>query len=478
MTAGHIQPREYQQKTIARVRSSLAQHRATILQSPTGSGKSVMIGYMLEQSHKRGKRAYLTCHRRELVKQLSTTLWRDFRIPHGVIAAGRSITDDPIQVASIQTLVRRLDKIVPPDLLAMDEAHHATAATWSKVAEWAKDGYLVGLTATPVRTDGRGLNDLFNDIVLGPSVAWLIAEGYLSPFRVFAPSQHIDLSGVRSRGGDYARNDLEELLDRNAVVGNAVDHYVRLVHPGTCLVYCVSRAHAKHVEAAYQARGIDARYCAGDTPQEERDDIISGLREGRIPVVVSVDLFGEGLDCPGLNSVQLLRPTQSLGLHLQQVGRALRPEPGKQHAIILDHVHNTLRHGLPDDERTWTLEGRKKGQRRAEETGPALRHCSGCFAIYGSALPACPLCGLVPEVRVQMPEETDGELAEITREKLEAQRTRRRQEGQAQGLEALTKLALERGYKPGWAARRHAIRTKGDFRALIKQEREIRRTLA
>jgi superfamily II DNA or RNA helicase len=448
--------RPYQNDLVADVKDALRSTRRVLLQSPTGSGKTVLTAHMIGTAADRGLRSWFLVHRRELLEQTADALWAN-GVSHGVIAAGRSQTDDLVQVATIQSLVRRLERLPRPNFVIVDEAQHTPANSYRKVLEHCSDSWVVGLTATPCRSDGRGLDDIFDALVLGPTVEELTSEGYLAPYRAYGPSPALDLSGVHSRGGDWVRSELEELIDQSAIVGDAVSHYLRLVHPRTCLVYCVSRKHARHVEAAYRSAGIDARYCAGDTPKAERRAIVAGLKIGNPPVVVSVDLFGEGLDAPGLAAVQLLRPTQSLGLHLQQCGRVMRPEEGKDHAIILDHVRNCLRHGLPDDERVWTLKGERR-KRNGGEAAVGLRSCDQCFAIYPAVLSACPRCGFMPAPgsAQRLPDEVDGELVEI--EKARVQKARRREEGMTKGLEALVELGIERGYKPGWAGTRHAVR--------------------
>ncbi len=467
--------RAYQNDLMGRTRASLRLHRRTLVQAPTGSGKSVLIAYMIARAAEGDTTCTLMCHRKELLDQLSGTLW-EAGVTHGRTAAGSTQTKDAVQVASVQTLVRRIGKLPPPKMLAIDEAHHASAATYRKIIDWAKDSWIIGLTATPCRTDGRGLDDLFNDLVIGPAVADLIEQGYLAPYVIYKAGSDLDLTGIRTRAGDWAKDELEDLVDQKGIVGDAVDHYRRLVAPGTCLVYCVSRAHARHVEAAYRQSGIDARYCAGDTPKAEREAIVRGLRNGAAPVVVSVELFGEGLDAPGLNAVQLLRPTQSLILYLQQIGRAMRPERGKERAIILDHVGNYKRHGLPDDVRKWSLKGsRKKADN--DESAPALRHCEQCFAIYRAILRACPLCGWEPQREVKMPDEADGELTELDIEKHRAMIQRTRERGAARGIEALVELALKKGHKKGWAAHVHHARTKVPLDQCRAEENEIRRGL-
>lgn len=451
------QLRDYQRGLIEQVRAVLRTDRRVVLQSPTGSGKTVLTAHMIRAAADRGMRSWFVVHRKELLRQTSGALW-SLGVQHGVIASGRTPTPDQVQVATIQTLARRAAALPPPAFIIIDEAHHTAAASYLEVLGHCPRSFVVGLTATPERADGRGLDDIFSAIVLGPTVSWLTEKGFLAPYRIIAPPRAVDVTGVHSRAGDFVRGELEAVVDQTAVVGDAVEHYRRHVAPASCLVYCVSRAHAHHVEEAYRAGGIDARYCAGDTDAGERDRIIEGFRRGRPPVIVSVDLFGEGLDVPGLTAVQLLRPTQSLGLHLQQVGRALRHEPGKT-ALILDHVGNSWRHGLPDDEREWTLEGRRRRRGPVEDSGPALLHCPSCFAIYRAQLRTCPACGFTPQLQFRdLPDQVDGELAEIDPE--QHRRMRAREEGRARTAEALVALARDRGYKPAWVVHRIIARAK------------------
>jgi len=360
------------------------------------------------------------------------------------------------------------------DGIVVHNCHHATATTYRKIIEHCRDSYLVGPTATPRRTDGTGLGDIFDVIVHGPEVTELTRLGYLSPYRIIAPAKPIDTAGVHSRGGDFATGELEVVIDQKAITGRAVEHYMEYVHPLTCLVYCVSRAHAHHVNDAYQAAGIDSAYVAGDTPAAERSALVAGFKMGKPQVIVSVSLFGEGLDAPGLRAVQLLRPTKSLILHLQQIGRALRVEEGKASAIVLDHVGNTWLHGLPDESREWSLEGRAQTNGKGE-AAISLRHCPKCFAIFRAILGACPLCGwvAVPEGRILG--ETDEKLVEID---IAAHRAQRKlEEGRARDLEALVRLGLERGYSPAWAGIRYAARTKTDRQRAIHHAIELARRL-
>lgn len=454
--------RPYQERTVGELRTAMRQHRRCLLVSPTGSGKSIMIAYMIRRAAERGLRIWLVCHRKELLEQLSDTLW-SMGVQHGLIAAGHPTTADKVQVASIQTLWRRLDRLDPPDLLCYDEAHHAVSGTSMKLFAACPDAWTIGLTASPQRLDGRGLGDIFDTIVEGPSVAELIEAGHLSRYRILGPPpEAVDYESVRVRRGDYVVSELESVVDNSKIIGDAVSHYQRFVAPHTCLVFCVSRNHARHVASAYQRAGVRAKYVGGDTPKGERSQAVRDFKDGKLQVLTSVQLFSEGVDSPGLRSVQILRPTQSLALWVQMVGRGLRVEEGKEECIILDHVGSCYQFGLPDDEREWSLEGRKK-RKGATEAGPALASCPApCFAIFSATLLACPSCGKEREPSGREdPEEVDGELVEIDPE--EHRRQRRREEAMARGMEDLVALARERGYRPGWAAHRYAARKKGEI---------------
>lgn len=478
--------RDYQADVLDRTSAALRTHRSVILQSPTGAGKSVIAAYMIHTSQARGLSSWLICHRRELLDQLSETL-AAADVAHGAIASGRSMTKEPVQVASIQTLVRRLHLLPPPDVLVVDECHHATAETYRKVIRHCMErpgdhpgSWHVGLTATPARTDGRGLGDVYNAIVVGPSVGELIQRGFLSPFRIIAPPAPIDVQGVGVTRGDFVRGELSVAMDRAAILGDAVQHYLTYVAPGTCLVYCVDRAHARHVTEAYHAAGVNAHYVAADISMDERHAVMTSFRRfGTPPVIVSVDLFGEGLDCPGLRAVQLLRPTQSLILHLQQIGRGLRIEEGKDALIILDHVGNTWRHGLPDDEREWKLEF-TRSRSATEDLGPALRHCPVCFAVFRASLSACPHCGRSYQVEAELPTQEEGQLQEIEAEAHRLKRQRRYEVGCARDLEELVKIAIARGYKIAWAGLQFSMRKENDItrRTAVKKAYEIAKGLS
>lgn len=441
--------RDYQIRDVNRVRAALADgHRAVLLVSPTGSGKTVLMAWMASRAADRGKRTLFCVHRQELMHQASET-FEAMGVAHGLIAPGRTMTRDAIQIASVQTLVRRFDSAPAPDLVILDEAHHAASATWRRIFEAYPNARFIGLTATPARLDGRGLDDLFDDMVCGPTVIQLIEQGWLSPYRAFAPPIGIDLAAVNSRAGDFARGELAEAVDKPTITGDACRHYMRLAPGKQAIAFCVSVEHSRHVEAQFRSLGIAAQHIDGAENRHRRRDIFKRFAAGGITVLTNCDLVSEGLDVPAVEAAILLRPTQSLVLYLQQVGRALRPQPGKT-AIILDHAGNIARHGLPDDDRQWMLAGRAKGERRKTEPDIAVAQCPKCFACHAPA-PRCPACGHVYESHAREIDAVDGALEEVDVEVFRAQR--RRAQGRAQSLAELEAIARERGYNPGWAWR-------------------------
>jgi superfamily II DNA or RNA helicase len=305
-----------------------------------------------------GNKVVVVGHRDEIVRQISAALV-ELGVDHGIIAAGYDETSAPV-IANVATLVRRLDKSEPPDLLVFDEAQHAVAGMWRKILAHWPNAKVLGVTATPERLDGKGLGDVFDVLVIGPTVSELIEQKFLSPFTTFAPERSPDLSGIKTRAGDFAVDQLGQAMSQGIVVNGAVDEYARICSGVPTIVFCVDIAHSELVAQRLAARGFRAAHVDGNTPTDERRDLIAALGTGKIQVLCNCGLISEGLDVPSVVAVMLLRPTKSLTLYMQQVGRALRPAEGKDKALILDHSGNTFRFGTVDAPHTWSLEGRPK----------------------------------------------------------------------------------------------------------------------
>ncbi len=399
---------------------------------------------MLHTAASKGMRSLFVVHRRELIKQ-STQAFALEGLRHGIISAGFfEHATMRVQLASVQTLAKRLDRQSEPQLIVWDECHHIAAASWEKIFRRFPHAYHIGLTATPARLDGRGLGEYFKEMINGPSVQSLIEQGYLSPYKLYAPST-VSMEGIHTRMGDYEKNEVSKTMDRPSITGNAIEHYKRLCSGKRAVVFCASIQHSKHVVEEFNRNGISAAHVDGETLQEERDATIQRFKDGDIRVLSNVELFGEGFDVPSIECAILLRPTQSLGIYLQQLGRCLRPSEGKERAIFLDHVGNWSRHGLPDQDREWSLEGNRGDRKRESNKDINIKICPKCFAAQISGVPSCKFCGFVFEIKPREVEEKEGELKEID---IEAQRlSARREQGLAESLEELTALGIQRGYR-------------------------------
>jgi len=448
--------RDYQDDLIDGARGAFREgYKSVLLQLPTGGGKTVTSAVMVRNTVAKGNVAWWLVHRREIINQASAT-FSSLGIPHGLVMGG-AVTDPMarVQIGSIQTVARRLHRLPPPNIIVFDEAHHMGARQYQDVFDAFPDAVKLGLTATPARLDGKGLGNWFQRLIEGPTVSLLIERGALSPYRLFAPATP-DLAGVKSLGGDYKRDALSKIMDRPSIVGDAVAHYQRLASGKRAVVFACSIEHSRNIVAQFQSAGITAEHVDGSMDTATRDATIGRFVSGETLILSNVDLFGEGFDVPAIEAVIMLRPTQSLSLYLQQVGRGLRPMEGKEAAIILDHAGNSLRHGLPDDEREWSLEDRVKRSRTAPSESP-VRQCEQCYRVYRPA-PKCPGCGYEAPVAARVVEEVEGVLAEI--DAAAVKREARREESQCHTLADWQELARKRGYTSGWAWHRFNVRQR------------------
>ena len=453
-----LRPR--QQKAIADIRAAYAAGRkAPVLIAPTGFGKTHTSAAIIRAAIDRGRTVWFLAHLREILDDTARRLAVE-GIPHGFIMAGMPTNPFlPVQVVSVQTAARR-PVVTKPGLIIVDECHLAVAETYRKVIEAAGNPPLLGLTATPQRLDGRGLCEIFDELVPTCSTGDLIEEGLLAPIRYYAPTR-VDLTDVRSRAGDYALDQLAAAVDRPSIIGDAVAHYRKHAHGRRAVAFCVNIAHAEHTAAVFAQAGYRAVAISGKSTREERQAALTGLRQGTIDIVCNCALWVAGVDCPEIGCIILLRPTKSLTMFLQSVGRGLRTAPGKTELIVLDHASCVFDHGMPQDPREWTLEARPKRDGKA----PPVRECPECYACHPPALSECPCCGHVYEVsRAQGPDHIDGELVELDPEALR-RKQQRKEQGKAQTLEQLIEIGRRRGMKhpEGWA--RHVIAARQRRRA-------------
>lgn len=407
--------RDYQTKAVTDIRSALHSHDRVLFVGPCGMGKTQLFVFIAKSAAGRGNRIYILVHRRELIRQTSRTL-DAWGVRHGVVAPGHSMTDDLVQVASVATLGRRLDRAPPPKLIVVDECHHAISPTYRKILQAWPAAKALGVTASPERLDGIGLGDVFGAMVLGPGVRDLIQAGWLSQFDYFAPPAAADLSAIKTEMGDYSIGQLAAAMDRATITGDCIEHVRRLAPTEPALVFCVSVQHAHNVAEAFRRAGFAAAAVDGTMDVADRDRIILGLARGTIQVVTSCALITEGFDCPAVSTVVLLRPTKSLQLQVQMVGRAFRPKPDGGRAVILDHVGNCGRHGMPDEPRAWSLDGKKARAKPAP-----VRTCRTCYATFGAPSiaacriddAACPMLADAPAAAPGQPETVAGELERL-----------------------------------------------------------------
>lgn len=357
--------------------------------------------------------------------------------------------------------------------LAVHNCHHARSGnTYGKILAAFPNARVLMVTATPERLDGAGMGEVAEKLIVGPDTEVLTSDGWLAKARVFAPRIIPDLSKIKKRGGEYATDELEFEMNKRAITGDAISHWRKHADGKATVCFCVSVQHSKDVAAQFVENGIPAKSIDGSMSDYLKESIMRELRDGDIQVLTSCDLISEGVDVPRLEAAILLRPTMSLAVYLQQVGRTLRvvyadgydletkdgrlaaiANGTKPHAIILDHAGNCYKHGLPAEKRQWTLAGKKKGERKGKAEPPPLRTCPECYAIH-KPTPTCEVCGHVYEVKERKIKQEDGTLEEVKGKSVKAWRWERvREQTHAETLEQLIALGESRGYsKPTkWA---------------------------
>lgn len=466
----NIKLRDYQEVAVGEIRVEFRQGNTPVLfVLPTGGGKTYTFSYIAASASDKGRAVCIIVHRKELLLQASASLTA-LGIDHGLISPDFTPKRHAmVQVASVDTLLQRLKKqSYKFGLLIFDEAHHVVAGNkWGRVYEQLGMPHMLGVTATPVRTDGKGLGEhaggVFKAMVLGPSVVDLIARGMLINPKVFASPIVPEIGDLKTnRDGDYNLQELAARVDKPRITGSAVAHYSKICPGSRAIVFCSSIEHAKHVAAEFNLAGYRFELLVGapHMSDSERTAVNKRLRRGEIHGACTVDLVSEGYDLPDLEACIMLRPTASEALFLQQVGRVMRPSPGKTTCYLLDHVANvgTLvdgefkrKHGLPNEARDWTLDGRKKkkkGPKELEEPKIDIKQCPECFTAHEAA-PVCPGCGFEYPAKTRSLEQVDGELAEITAEMQE--RMKAQQRSAQASAKSVDDMMAQLGYSRGRA---------------------------
>lgn len=432
----------------------------------------MLFSAIAESSEKRGRRVLIMAHRIELVDQIVSSL-RNFDVTPDIIAAsyGRSAgrhraANRSIAVASVPTLASRLESYTPPTLIICDECHHVRRdGQYDQIFRAFPQARVLGVTATPIRLDGRGLLGHFDHMIVGPTPKQLTAMGHLVRPRIFAPPT-VDTSGLHKRMGEFKTDESESLMDKPSITGDALSHYRQHADGLPGLIFCTSVKHAEHVAEQFRQGGIAAVSLNGNTDKNVRRMVVDDFRRGAVRILASCDLFSEGFDVPGAHVGIMLRPTSSLGLYLQQCGRMARPAPGKLFYTLLDHVGNTQRHGMPDETRDWELTS--DAVKKSKVAPPGVRVCPSCFAASPARSPACVECGHAFEVKPrQQLEERQGELIEMTAEQIQAAREQREalMKVNADTVKGIREIQRIKKHNPGWGDRviagRIAKRLKG-----------------
>lgn len=403
--------RPYQSGAIDRARQSvIAGHRRIVLVAPTGSGKTQVAVGIAQGAIERGNKVLFMAHREELVAQASARL-DSVDIDHGIIMAGnkRVRPECQVQVGSVFTLVRR--RLPDASVVILDEAHHANAASFKKILETYPEAFHIGLTATPYRLDGQGLGFFYTNLIEVVTISDLILEKLLVSPREFAPSAP-DMTKVHVIAGDFNEAEATAVMMDPVLIGDIVTWWKKLAEGRTTVCFATSVAHSQAIVQSFLDAGVAAAHIDGNTPKEERREVLARLADGRVTIVSNCNILTEGWDLPACSAVILARPTLSKSLYKQMVGRGLRGGvDGKDDCIVLDHADNCRRHGLVTDPETYTLDGREKREKKAEA---GVKTCKRCFAIVASDVDVCPECGYEFEQKARKPPvQKDGELVEL-----------------------------------------------------------------
>lgn len=419
--------------------------RNVLAVAPTGAGKTEIKASIFSEYT---RPSCAIAHRQELTGQISNAMAK-YGVHHRIIAPkavikfcitqhvrlyGRSYhhAQAPAAVAGIDTLLKRADDHLQwrnsVGLWDIDEAHHVLSNNkWGKGVDLFPHAWGVGFTASPIRCDRRSLarsqSGVFDALVVGPSMRELINRGYLADYRIFGPPASIDTRGIRvsEATGDYNQDELRKAAHKSRIVGDIVEHYLRVAPGARGITFTVDVEQAGETAAAFRQKGVPAEAISAKTPDTVRVALIEKFRQGDLKQLVNVDLFGEGYDCPAVEVVSMGRPTQSFGLYIQQFGRCMRISEGKTHGTVIDHVENVKRHRLPDAPRNWTLESEERGRRQKSDIGEIpLTFCVACYQPFEAVTKICPWCGHVQEPAGRsLPEQVDGDLIEYGPELLE-----------------------------------------------------------
>lgn len=427
MLINTIQLREYQAAAVDALRHALmGGKRRIILQASCGAGKTIISAEIAKLAIEKNKRVLFLVNRRDLVRQTAEK-YEAFGLGDklGLIMAGEEPSlARPIQLATLQTYSRRL-KITNlewnkwfhnADLVIYDECHSANAPTYRDILKLYKDKPIIGLSATPMGAQGKGLGKIFEEIVPCISMNKLIEKEFLVPAVHYAPSKP-DLEGVKITAGDYNKKQLGERVNKTKLVGDILDNWLRLASDRQTIVFATNVKHSKHIREVFEKNGVSIAHIDAHTNDEDRQDIYRGFESGDIQVLTNVGVCCEGSDLPIASAVVIAKPTLQLGRWIQMAGRGARPYPGKKDFLILDHAGCVERHGFCDEDVSWFLDVDKlaTGPNKKREKEKTIIVCDMCKHAFTGR--RCPNCGFEIKDYGKRIETAEAELVKVKGEK-------------------------------------------------------------
>ena len=435
-----LQLRDYQLELIDGVYDSLKRKNKNIMViSPAGSGKTVTMSEIARRATRKKNRVLFVVHRIEIVQQVKKTFIEN------------DVDMEYCEIGMIQTITNKVkkNKITEPTTILIDEAHHSLSKSYTRILDAFPNAVVLGFTATPIRLSGQGFTEVFDDLISGKSVQWLIDNNRLAPFKYYSKKLINTENLKRNSTGDYS-NDSIELAMEATIFGDVVENYRKFAEGKKSIIYTHSVEASKQVSEKFISEGYAAMQVDGTTPKAEREFAMQQFRSGHVRILVNAELYGEGVDVPDCECVILVRPTESLTLFIQQTMRAMRYLPNKE-AIIIDHVGNYTRHGLPTTEHDWTeyFQGNKN---KAKENTVIVRECENCYGVYQGNQAECPHCGhvhVVEYIREELDIDETATLEQITEDDIITLDFREPKD--CNSMQELYDLAKHRGHKPGWA---------------------------
>lgn len=454
--------RPYQQAAIAMVKESIRKgNKRILLVMPTGSGKTHTMAKIAEGAVNKGNKVLASMHRRQLVQQMHDSFLDSGLEPAIIMAGVESNLDCMVQIVSLATYSRRLQLsdlsinrfFIDAQVVLLDEAHHALSVTNQRMLKHYQDKIVIGVTATPCLSSGVGMGSYFQDIVHPVGVQSLVDGGFLVPGVYYGPESP-DLSGVKTVLGDYEKKSLGEIMEQPKIIGSVVQNWLKIAGDKKTMVFAVNVAHSKALAREFRSFGVNAEHLDAHHDDCERNEVLGRFKRGETQILCNVALFSEGTDIPEIECIDIARPTKSLGLHLQIIGRGARPFPGKDKFIVIDHGGNTARLGFYEDDVEWTLDGKKpaahKKQKRVKEK--KILTCSECCFVF-EARARCPNCFSPVTDFGKKIQEAEGDLVEIGKKKAKATMAEKQR-----FFSMLEHYRIIKKYKTGWAA--HAYRQR------------------